>query len=230
VFNGEDTPVTTAYSGGVPKDLPQHFGYDFLNADMLRALKVEGAGRQSRRSALPRHHARRDQPLHEPFRVAPAQGFGGRRRAGGGEKPLRSPGLSDDPGEFAREADALWSDPNIVASNDIEAAMVKLGISGLAGPCAFGVGLQFVHRILPDGDIYYVSNPGDQAVKADVAFRAGASMPQIWNARWPGTQADWRAEKGRSVVTLYLAPHDSRFVVFGKTGTPKAAVGAENRR
>jgi hypothetical protein len=42
VFNGEDTPVTTAFLAGIPAGLPQHFGYDFLNADMLAALKVDG--------------------------------------------------------------------------------------------------------------------------------------------------------------------------------------------
>jgi hypothetical protein len=167
--------------------LPQHFGYDFLNADMLRALKVEGKGQAvspggARYRVIMLGGTSRFMSL-SVLRQLKALVAGGVPVVGKSRCAHRAcPTIRANlPARLT-----LWSDPNIVASNDIEAAMVKLGISGLAGPCAFGVGLQFVHRILPDGDIYYVSNPGDQAVKADVAFRAGASMPQIWNARWPG--------------------------------------------
>jgi hypothetical protein len=42
VFNGEDTPLTTAYGAGEPKGLPRHYGYDVLNADMLALLQADG--------------------------------------------------------------------------------------------------------------------------------------------------------------------------------------------
>lgn len=231
VFNGEDTPVTTAYSGGIPKGLPRNYGYDFLNADMLGLLKSQGQGEAvspggARYRAIMLGGTSRFMTLNALRRLKALVEAGVPVI---GDKPLRSPSMADDPAEFAREVDALWTNPRIIAAGDVEAAMGSLGIApDWQAITPSGADLQFVHRILPDGDLYYVSNPGDHAVKAEVALRAIGSAPQIWNPRdGSATPADAKAQGERTMVTLDLAPHDSRFVMFGAASMPQPKPGVD---
>lgn len=234
VFNGEDTPVTTAFSAGVPKGLPRNYGYDFLNADMLGLLKVEG-GAEAVSPGGARYRAIMLGGTSRFMTLGTLRRLKALVEAGVpviGDKPLRSPGMADDPAQFAREADALWTNPRIMAGGDVEAAMVRLGIAADWQPLTpSGASLQFVHRILPDGDVYYVSNPGDQPVKTEVALRASGPAPQIWNPR-DGSFAPSpaRSQGGATIVPLDLAPHDSRFVVFGKAAMPRPTADRGSQR
>lgn len=231
VFNGEDTPVTTAFSGGIPKGLPRNYGYDFLNAEMLGLLKVEGQGEAVSPGGA-RYHAIMLGGTSRFMTLGTLRRLKALVEAGVpvvGDKPLRSPGMADDPAEFAREADALWGNPRIMAGGDVDAAMGKLGIApDWRAMTSSGTDLQFVHRILPDGDLYYVSNPGDQAVKTEVALRASGPAPQIWNPR-DGSAVPAAAQRqgGATIVPLDLAPHDSRFVVFHNSPQSGTAPGGE---
>ncbi|WCT79189.1 glycosyl hydrolase [Novosphingobium humi] len=239
LFNGEDTPVTTAFSTAIPKGLPRHYGYDFLNAEMLGALKVEGTTEGKREAVSPggvRYRAIMLGGTSRFMTIGTLRRLKALVEAGVpliGDKPLHSPGLGDDPASFAREADALWNHPQVMPGGDIEAAMERLGITpDWQALTPSGADLQFVHRILPDGDIYFVSNPSDRTIKAEVALRA-ATAPQVWNPRdGSAMAAGARADGARTIVSLDLAPHDSRFVVFGAAPgikpAPKA-IGAAHR-
>ncbi|MBB3954260.1 glycosyl hydrolase [Novosphingobium sediminicola] len=231
VFNGEDTPVTTGFSAGIPKGLPRHYGYDFLNAEMLGLLKVEG-GREVVSPGGARYRAIMLGGTSRFMTLGALRRLKALAEAGVpiiGDKPQRSPGMADDPAQFEREADALWRNPRIIASGDVEAAMGKLGLApDWKSLTPAGADLQFVHRILPEGDLYYVSNPGDQVVKTEVALRATGSAPQIWNPRdGSAIPAPARKTGAATIIPLDLAPHDSRFVVFHNSPPPKVAQGVE---
>jgi hypothetical protein len=231
VFNGEDTPVTTAFSAGIPAGLPQHFGYDFLNADMLAALKADGAGEAvspggARYRAILLGGTSRYMTLSSLRRLKSLVAAGVPVI---GEKPIRSPSLADEPSDFLREVDALWTSPQVIASSDVETAMVALGIAPdwqILTPT--GSGLQFVHRILPDADIYFVSNPEDKEVNADLALRVTGVAPQIWNPRDGSVKLiAGRTEGAKTVVKLSLGGHDSRFIVFSRAAERPAEQQSE---
>jgi hypothetical protein len=91
-----------------------------------------------------------------------------------------------------------------------------------------GATLEFIHRQLPDGDLYFVSNQQNRPEKADCVFRVRGRQPEIWDAvtgeRWPAT--DFRLAGERTVVPLEFAPRQSWFVVF----RPSANLPHANRR
>jgi hypothetical protein len=77
--------------------------------------------------------------------------------------------------------------------------------------------IEFVHRKLPDGDLYFVANRRDRAEKVDVTFRVAGKTPELWI---PETgrmeQASYSIADGRTTVPLAMDPWGSVFVVFRK--------------
>lgn len=66
----------------------------------------------------------------------------------------------------------------------------------------------FLHRHLPDGDMYFVANTGNRSVTIPLKFRAQTQPAQWWDAR-DGIVHVWTG----GPVTL--APYESRVFVFG---------------
>ncbi len=75
----------------------------------------------------------------------------------------------------------------------------------------------FVHRKLPDGDLYYVDNRQDQNEDLDVTFRVTGKEAELWHADTGGMEpASFRMAEGRTTVPLHLEPWGTVFVVFRK--------------
>src|SRR5690606_30129539 len=64
----------------------------------------------------------------------------------------------------------------------------------------------FIHRTLPDGDIYFVSNQHDAKIEVTPTFRIAGKQPELWDAVH-GTLRDlpeYIQEGGRTTVPLEL--------------------------
>lgn len=77
--------------------------------------------------------------------------------------------------------------------------------------------LDFIHRALPDADIYFIRNKSDRAERVQATFRVANRQPEIWN---PDT-GDVRpypfyshAADGTTTAPLDLAPEGSVPIVF----------------
>ena len=68
----------------------------------------------------------------------------------------------------------------------------------------------FVHRTLPDAEVYFLVNTSNHAVTCGCGFRVTGGEPAWWN---PFTGATTRAE-GPNPVHVELAPYESRVLVF----------------
>jgi hypothetical protein len=85
-------------------------------------------------------------------------------------------------------------------------------------------GLGFIHRRLPDSDIYFVVNTGNQAIDGEIQFRSqfgsGHLVVESWN---PDSGNILASASGRADarIPLLLAPYESR--VFVLQGKPEAA-------
>lgn len=83
--------------------------------------------------------------------------------------------------------------------------------------------LRYLHRRLPGGELYFISNPSDGAREAVCRFRVKDLRPEWWNPITGGrrplpscrTTADERTE-----IPLSLAGAESGFVVFRRNGGP----------
>ncbi len=87
-------------------------------------------------------------------------------------------------------------------------------------PKSEGARLEFVHRKLSDGDLYFVDNRGDNGHKVDVTFRVSGKEAELWHPETGKTEpASFRIAEGRTTVPLDLEAWGSVFVVFRKPTT-----------
>lgn len=162
-----------------------------------------------------------------------------------GGKPLRSPSLENYPTcdtELARIADTLWGDltdsaerthgqGRIVWGKKPEQVLTEAGI-GPDVQLAPDVPLLWIHRRLPDTEIYFISNQQDSAVSATVGFRVSGRRPELWDANTGEIRAaptsTWSASADRIDLRLTLDPSGSLFVVFRQAAdaAPTPASGA----
>jgi hypothetical protein len=131
-----------------------------------------------------------------------------------GPRPVESPSLADDQAAFSRLASAVWSRPNQTYPT-LAAAISALRLTPdaeLDNPS-----LSFVHRTLPDGEVYFVANLGPAPVELTASFRVSGLAPEIWRAVDASiTPASYEMAGGRTAVPLALAANDAFFVVFRK--------------
>ncbi len=239
-FYGEEAPLTSLYGDRPIGDAPTHYGYDFVNPDVLsNKLTVENGdlvaptgaryrilylGGSSRRMTLPT--LRRIAALAQAGAVIV------------GEPPESSPSLADDPAAFARLTRMLWSGKpvtpigkgRVIAGHDVERALASLGIAPdfvYASPEADD-DILTLHRRLADGDLYFVDNRANRQTRVEARFRVSGRQPELWHAD-SGTAEpiSYRFENGQTIVPLDLAAEESVFVVFRKTTRVQSATVAK---
>lgn len=222
-FYGEDQPITSLFEHGVPRDLPTRYAYDFVNADILatKASVDDGAlvAGGARYRALYLGGSSRVMTLPTLRRIADLVESGATVI---GMAPQRSPALQDDAAAFAALATRLWSGAplgkgRVIASQDVEAALGGIGVGPdfHIGTGAADSDYRFVHRTLPDGDLYFVNNRTDKAGRIEARFRVTGKQPEIWRAI-DGTAApiSYRTEGGETVIPIDVGAEDAFFILF----------------
>jgi hypothetical protein len=233
-FYGEEAPLVSLYKHGQPNDAPRRHAYDFVNADaLLHRLSVKNGDLVAAGGAR--------------YRVLFLGGASGRmtlatlRRlhalaAGGativGTAPTGAPGLADDPAAFAALVRTMWTGVpvtrvgkgRVIAGRDVEAALAQAGQApDFDAPQAAAGTLQFVHRKLPDGDVYFITNRSGAAVRTDVRFNVRGKAAEFWHADTGRTEpASYRTDKGATTVPLTLGANDAVFVVFRRPASAPA--------
>ncbi len=232
-FYGEDAPITALFASSEPAGLPKGYGYDFVNADILaNVLKVEDgqlvAPGGARYRALYLGGSSRVMTLPTLRRIAAIADAG---IPVIGEAPQRDPAMKGDPTEFAALVDRLWkgtttAKPRITPAQDIDAGLARIGIApdfrvtGGASDSDY----RFVHRTLPDGELYFVNNRQNRAEKIEARFRVTGRQPEIWRAI-DGTAkpVSYRTEGQETVIPLDVGAEDAFFILFRKPATSPAA-------
>lgn len=67
----------------------------------------------------------------------------------------------------------------------------------------------FVHRRLPEGDVYFVVNSGPRQLQTHATFAADTGHGQWWDA-----VSGSRFSAGHGLIAVDLAPYQSRFLIF----------------
>src|SRR5690606_3193386 len=148
-------------------------------------------------------------------------------------KPQRSPSLADY-GEADKEvqmlADKLWG--NLDGSQEKEHVYGNgLVLQGLTMEEALeradvlpDIQLEdsdpvaFIHRTLPEGDIYFVSNQSDGKIQINPTFRITGKQPELWNAVHGKLRdlPEFNDTGSWTTVPLELYSYESVFIVFRK--------------
>ncbi|MEI9994304.1 MAG: glycosyl hydrolase [Rhizomicrobium sp.] len=228
-FYGEEAPITGLF-GEKDIDVPQGYGFDFVNSTVLREeAAVDGhdlvtrtgmhyrvlyLGGSSRYMTLPTLRRVRDLVAQGVVLV--------------GHRPLASPSLADDAAQFAAVADELFGGSEgdrsfgkgrVISAGTLESALATLNLApdfAYTRPEA-DTELLAIHRKLPQGDLYFLTNRLNRPEKITATFRVAGFAPELWNAvTGKVTPAAYRIVDGRTEVPLSLGDYGSTFVLFRK--------------
>jgi len=141
-------------------------------------------------------------------------------------------GLNDYPNNDRRVkelAQKLWKNNSPRGENDIGKGKFLWGTTpeavltgmNLAPDFTSDISLNWIHRRLPDAEIYFVANPRDQAVLANVQLRCSGN-PQLWNPEMGTITAATavRTDSGATRLMLPLRATESVFVVIKESSGP----------
>jgi hypothetical protein len=143
-----------------------------------------------------------------------------------GPKPKDDPSLSDDQAEFKKLSDELFGDGT--GTHKIGKGTVYAGENlgdvfhsmNVAPDFEYtktdgDTRIEFVHRRLNNGDLYFLDNRGDNGHKLDATFRITGKEAELWHPETGKIEpASFTLSNGRTAVPLDLEPWGSVFVVF----------------
>lgn len=226
VFYGEASPVISNYREIYPA-VPEGYRYDYVNADVIlnrllvrdRTLVTQTGmkyyllffGNGTEKVSLP--VLKKVLELVKEGAVV------------AGKRPDGSPSQADDPIEVKAILDKLWPGSAVATvgkgqvfnSTDTEAVLKAINVApdlSYRKPKEDSR-LMFIHRRLPDGDIYFLSNRVDREEEFEVSFRVSGLKPELWDPATGETSAvSYRFEDGRTRVNLPMDRFGSVFVVL----------------
>jgi hypothetical protein len=230
-YYGEDNNVTNLFAKKPPA-IPEGYNYDFVNATALRdelSVKdgrlVTPSGMSYRVLVLDANARSMSLPVLRKLAELVRAGA-----TVAGVKPERTPSLSDDPAEFAALVKEVWgsSKTKVSAGEPLERVLQASSVSpdySCSKPQADTRTL-FVHRTLPDGEVYWVDNRNDRVEDIEASFRVTGRAPELWHPETGEIEpAGYRIADGRTSMTLHLDPSEAVFVVFRKqTSAPSLSV------
>lgn len=225
-FYGEDSNVTAIFKSHSPA-VPQGYNFDFVNADAL-VHKFSVKDHQLTTASGMTYRVLALDPYSRHMSLAVLRKLEMLVRDGAivvGDRPSDTPSLGDKETEFQEIADRVWGTTNehsygkgrVISGGKLEAALATLGIARDFDATKAGsdANLLFVHRALPEGDLYFVDNRRARTETLDASFRMDGKVAELWHADSGAIEAaSYRIEGGRTFVPLKLGPYETVFVVF----------------
>jgi hypothetical protein len=226
-FYGEDSNLTAIFEKKAP-DIPLGYGFDYINADgLIHVFSVSNSqistanGMSYKVLALDPYSKHMSLPVLRAIDKLVRQGA-----VVSCAKPEDDPSLADNQAEFRKLADQLFGDGTGV--HNVGKGKVYAGQS--LAEVFKAMNLQpdfdytnpnpdapvlFVHRRLPNADLYFIDNRSDNPATVDATFRITGKSPELWYAETGKTQpASYKTSEGRTTVPLSLEPWGTVFVVF----------------
>jgi hypothetical protein len=234
-FYGEDSNLTAIFMNTAP-NVPEGYGFDYINADGLIHMFHAGNGRITTASGmsyrllvLDPYSKHMSLPVLRAIHKLVEQGA-----IVAGAKPADTPSLADDPAEFSKLNNDLFGDGTGV--HTIGKGKVFAGMDAATALKAMDVApdfdhtkpeadarVVFVHRKLPDGDIYFLDNRNDRDETIDATFRVSGKAPELWHAETGKSETvSFTIANGHTTVPLHLEPWGTVFVVFRNPATAAA--------
>ncbi|NBS53664.1 MAG: hypothetical protein EBS96_13840 [Spartobacteria bacterium] len=249
-YYGEDVPNTAWYFvPGVmdPRQkmkpvLPIGYDYDVCDRTILDLMRVEDgvvvlpSGMRYKYLVLP------DSARYTPAALEKVLELVMAGATVIGPKPSVSPSLSDYPNadkKIQELAAQIWPQTadaterrvgkgRVITEKSFEKILQKDGLRPdfKATSQAKDSDVQYTHRVLPKGDLYFVSNQKDRAEEVVLDFRVTGMAPELWDpATGKSTELAMYQDDGTSTtIPLRLDSSGSQFLVFKKAAAKKAPV------
>jgi hypothetical protein len=226
-FYGEDSNITAIFEHKAP-NVPDGFGFDYVNADaLIHELQVSDgrittkSGMSYRLLGLDPYSRHMSLPVLRAIHKLVEDGA-----VVAGQKPTDDPSLSDDQTQFNRLNAELFGDGTGVHSvgrGTVYAgrtpgevfATLKVAPDFDYTKAESDARLLFLHRKLADGEIYFVDNRKDRDETVDASFRVTGKAPELWHSETGHAEpVSYKEANGRTTIPLHLEPWGTVFVVF----------------
>lgn len=235
-YYGDDNNITALFANKLP-DVPSGYNYDFVNSDAIVNILSARKGQIITTGGMSYKLLALDSNCRY-MTLTVLRKISAMVKAGAivaGEKPARTPGLSDDQNEFTAIVNELWlkeKGENNIGNGKIYAGYSIAEVLGLLkiNP-DFGYTsphndseLLYVHHKLNDIEIYWINNRNNRFEDVQATFRVNSRAPEIWHPETGEVEdASYSISDGRTTVPLRLEPDDAIFVVFRKKATKSSA-------
>lgn len=249
-YYGEDVPNSAWYfaPGAIdPRQrmkpiLPNGYDYDVCDRTILDLMRVEDgfvvlpSGMRYQYLVLPESARFTPGALQKVYELV---------MAGAtviGPKPSTSPSLTDYPNAdktIQELAAKLWLTPadsaehrvgkgRVITEKSFEKILAKDGLQPdfKAESQNKDFEVRYIHRVLPNGHTYFVSNQKDRPEEVVVDCRVTGLVPEIWNPLTGKTSdvAMYQDDGTSTRVALRMENYDSQFLVFKKASPSRGAV------
>lgn len=90
--------------------------------------------------------------------------------------------------------------------------------------------IRYIHKIMPETDLYFVSNRTNKPVNITAEFRVSEGVPELWNPMNGEIRAlpEYSVKDGVTSVPLRFETYESYAIVFSKTKQKQTQAGAKN--
>jgi hypothetical protein len=240
-YYGEDSNLTAIFMDKAP-DLPAGYNFDYINADgLIHELEATdgrittSSGMNYRLLVLDPYCKHMSLPVLRAIHKLVEQGA-----VVVGQKPTDTPSLADDQGEFRKLNDDLFGygtgvhtvgKGKVYVGQNAAAVLTELNVASdfEYNKSQSDSQIQFVHRSLPDADIYFVDNRSDHDATVDASFRVEGKAPELWYAETGKTEpASYKISEGRTTVPLHFEPWGTVFVLFRTPAGEKSRAMPKN--
>jgi hypothetical protein len=237
-YYGEDNNITALFGEKLP-DIPEGYNYDFVNSDALinqlsvdRGMIVTPSGMRYHLLMLDKNS--RHMPLAVLLKIRDLVNAGA---VVAGPRPVDSPSLADDQVQFKAVVNLLWPPDNgvnifgkgrIISGKSAGDVLKEINIAPdfKYKKTDDKTSLLFVHRNLPEADLFWVNNRNNRNEDIEASFRVKGREPEIWHPETGKIEpASFKIAEGRTTVPLHLVSNDAVFIVFRKsTGTTQRII------
>ncbi|MBV9182347.1 MAG: glycoside hydrolase, partial [Acidobacteria bacterium] len=226
-FYGEDSNLTAIFANSSP-NIPAGYAFDYINADaMIHELRVANgriltkSGIEYKVLALDPYSRHMSLPVLRTIHTLVENGA-----VVAGPKPLDDPSLADDQADFEKLSSELFGNGSgvqklgkgtVYAGESLAEVVNKINLQPDFDYIknSSDSDVEFAHRKLKAGDIYFVDNRSNHEESIDASFRVTGMKPELWLAETGATvPASFQSGEGRTIVPLRLEAWGTVFVVF----------------
>ena len=217
-YYGENTNITWVCREKLPQ-IPAGFEFDFVNSTaLINAISAKNgklvaqSGNTYKVLVLDESAKWMTLPLLKKIQTLVANGV-----KVIGNKPIKSPSLSDSDAEFQQIANEIWGNKNVHLVETLHATSLQsiIGIQPDVTITETKNKILFRHRKTALEDIYWLNNRSNESTSAEVSFNITGKIPVIWHPLTGSTkQVSYKIQNDRTSVSLNFDSWDAYFIVF----------------
>jgi hypothetical protein len=226
-FYGEDSNLTAIFAEKTP-DVPAGYAFDYVNADaLIHELSVANgrivtkSGMQYKMLGLDPYSRHMSLPVLRAIYSLVENGA-----IVAGPKPSDDPSLADNQSEFEKLSSELFADGlgmhkvgkgAVYAGQNLGEVFRELNLRPdfSYSKQSDDSDVEFVHRKLSNGEIYFLDNRSNHNQSIDASFRVDGLQPELWHAETGTTEpVSFKIADRRTIVPIRLESWGTTFVVF----------------